>query len=716
MAASQEPAPIPVPVSNDFLGDDGQWSAMVVRVGSNSQYLSLLPNTASSETWVIGPGGCDGTSTCQDDRGGVFFARQSTTWADLGDYELDVDLDLGDTGYADYGLDTIALSDSVSLDDQVLGMINTTEYWLGQFGLGVHSTRFSGDTNHLALLSSLVENASLIPSHSYGYTAGAYYRLKNVPASLTLGGVDTNRFEPNSATFSLGPELQPIVAVNEISVRADPSPTSNSPKWSSNPLTLLDANSASLFTIDSSTPFLWLPQSACDEFAAALGLTYNETLDLYLFNTSFSSPATLKDWNMTFTISISDFPGSTSNRVDLTFPYTAFDLQLTFPFPNLDADFNSPPTNYFPLRPAVTSDQYTLGRAFLQETYLTVDYERNNFSLSQAKFALDALTNINLEPITRPPNSNWTGPVEPSSSGLGTGAKVGAAIAVVVIVSVVAALCYYLFFIRTQQPKKSHMNKSDDLNGQFKSEEASLSELPGDQNHRQRPFMELPASRRFPLEAEGDCTRWELPGSSSSLPVEMPAAEVPATFLSSSQPAQSQRGGHRYLIPDSVQHARSPSTQKAPLDVEPSFALQAPTSPRLPPYSPSSNGLISPNSSHPSNGEGLVLHTTTSSDRQVSPMECLAPVHSRAASREEDNSKSNSSVSPLDTARTSTWTGNNIAASLRQLQYQRPVASGHPSERTVEDLQVNNAGQQNSVQQQLERPARFSWEYGSVDS
>ncbi|CAD6591030.1 MAG: hypothetical protein ASARMPREDX12_004894 [Alectoria sarmentosa] len=41
---------------------------------------------------------------------------------------------------------------------------------------------------------------------------------------------------------------------------------------------------------------------------------------------------------------------------------------------------------YFPLRQAVNESQYTLGRAFLQEAYVIVDYERSNFSVSQCRF------------------------------------------------------------------------------------------------------------------------------------------------------------------------------------------------------------------------------------------------------------------------------------------------------------------------------------------
>ena len=173
-----DPAPIPVPAGTQWYGDDGNWSPVSIRVGSPPQWLSVYPNTAGQETWVIGPGGCDGTSTCQQDRGGLFSRGQSTTWTTLGTgyYELNFDAQLGDSGYAFYGLDNLDLSDQVSVPSQIVAILNTTEFWLGSLGLGIQSSRFEGTMNHLTFLSSLVETAGLVPSHSYGYTAGAYYR------------------------------------------------------------------------------------------------------------------------------------------------------------------------------------------------------------------------------------------------------------------------------------------------------------------------------------------------------------------------------------------------------------------------------------------------------------------------------------------------------------------------------------------------------------
>jgi hypothetical protein len=175
---ASDPAPIPVPVGTKWYGDDGNWSPVNIRVGSPPQWLSVYPNTAGQETWVIGPGGCDGTFTCEEARGGLFYKGQSSTWNTIGTgyYELGFDTQLGDTGYALYGLENVSLSDQVNVPSQIVAILNDTEFWLGSLGLGIQSSRFEGTMNHLTFLSSLVETEGLIPSHSYGYTAGAYYR------------------------------------------------------------------------------------------------------------------------------------------------------------------------------------------------------------------------------------------------------------------------------------------------------------------------------------------------------------------------------------------------------------------------------------------------------------------------------------------------------------------------------------------------------------
>lgn len=61
------------------------------------------------------------------------------------------------------------------MENAIIASINTTEYWLGEFGVGIVPGNFT-DVTSLSAISNLVEKVGVIPSHSYGFTAGAKYR------------------------------------------------------------------------------------------------------------------------------------------------------------------------------------------------------------------------------------------------------------------------------------------------------------------------------------------------------------------------------------------------------------------------------------------------------------------------------------------------------------------------------------------------------------
>lgn len=113
--------------------------------------------------------------TCRDKRGGIFYSNLSSSWESVGSYALGFDLRLGYSGNGDYGYEDIALTEDLVVPSQIVAVINSTDHWLGYMGLGIQETNFT-EVNKLSFIGSLVQNQSLIPSHSYGYTAGAYHR------------------------------------------------------------------------------------------------------------------------------------------------------------------------------------------------------------------------------------------------------------------------------------------------------------------------------------------------------------------------------------------------------------------------------------------------------------------------------------------------------------------------------------------------------------
>jgi hypothetical protein len=141
----------------------------------------------------VSPHGCDGSRYCElqwlykmlkhqlaykctDERGGLFDLNKSSTWQKEGTYLLGLDTQLGFNGSGDYGLDALSFGETgASVTSSIVASISTTEYLTGFFGLSIIPGNFS-DGQFKSPIGALVENESLIPSHSYGFTAGAIYR------------------------------------------------------------------------------------------------------------------------------------------------------------------------------------------------------------------------------------------------------------------------------------------------------------------------------------------------------------------------------------------------------------------------------------------------------------------------------------------------------------------------------------------------------------
>ncbi|RDL30347.1 Acid protease [Venustampulla echinocandica] len=493
--------------STNWFGDDGTWSAISIRVGTPPQWVDVMVNTVSSETWVVGPAGCvDNNALCISSRGEIFDMKKSSTWQDEGFFNLGIDSRFGGSAYANYGLDDLAFgSTGVVLPSAIIGSINATSFLLGMFGLGVVPGNFKNITS-LPAISGLVEKNGAIPSHSYGYTAGATYQQKGVPNSLTLGGFDANRFVPHNVSFNLNPSQNPQASISYISVVS----AGSSNNWTS-PVQLLSAADRVSAIIDSTTPYLWLPPSVCDRFAQTLGLSYNSSLELYTFDGNSSQHDVLQKSQLSFTFSLSDISAS-PEAVNITLPYAAFDLKLTFPFPALNTTYGAPDSskNYFPLKRAVNEAQYTIGRAFLQEAYLITDYERNKFSIHQAIHTTNPIGDTNIVAITRPSDSSFSSPKvdEKSSSKLATGAIVGIAIGSCAAIALATILAFYF---RHQKQAKAKAAAADDEKPEAPQPKSFL-----DRFRRRRPTPpanEVVGCTDYPTEVGADATheRFELP-------------------------------------------------------------------------------------------------------------------------------------------------------------------------------------------------------------
>ena len=361
--------PLSVPPSESFVGNDGPWSGFELRVGTPPQNVDVFVSTTGSETFVIVEGGCQPAdpTTCPSDRGGIFNVSASTTWDFKGNYTLSVDTNLGlnstyDTGA--YALDDIALgwqgSGLPTLHNQTIAGTTSTDFWIGLFGISPYPTNLSGfnaDDSYPTYLQSLRATGG-IPSLTWGYTGGAQYRLKQAPASLTLGGYDTSLFTSSNVSFDFGPDnnrdltlyVQSIVYTNSTHEDVSLLPPSNPGPF--------------LTFIDSSAPAIWLPLSACQAFETAFGLTWNSTYGYYFVDDTLHDTLTSSNPNVTFTLSNTMSNGPV---VNITLPYAAFDKTLGYGIGFINNLPSLQSQRYFPLQRAADSSQYTLGRTFLQE-------------------------------------------------------------------------------------------------------------------------------------------------------------------------------------------------------------------------------------------------------------------------------------------------------------------------------------------------------------
>lgn len=130
------------------------------------------------------PQGCNNqtdANNCTEARGGVFDVESSKTWTEKRIFELGAESNLGYTGNSDngeYGLDTVAIGvpgrGNVTVDQQLIAGIATKDFFLGNVGLADRQLAFADGTQGTGLMAQL-KSKNLIPSLSYGYTAGASY-------------------------------------------------------------------------------------------------------------------------------------------------------------------------------------------------------------------------------------------------------------------------------------------------------------------------------------------------------------------------------------------------------------------------------------------------------------------------------------------------------------------------------------------------------------
>lgn len=186
------PQPVSLVPSGEFDGNDGKWSTFYINVGGDGegrgQNFKVLISTSSPLTLVPQQAEwCD--QTCAENRGvGIFDSKQplgfesesSVGWKDSGIFTIPLpdwwsgNKNLSGTwGTTAVGLGE-ASKESKTLADQFAVEYTFNDFFMGSFGLAAGAIN-PGSGAKSPFITNF-EAFNQIPSISYGYTAGAYYR------------------------------------------------------------------------------------------------------------------------------------------------------------------------------------------------------------------------------------------------------------------------------------------------------------------------------------------------------------------------------------------------------------------------------------------------------------------------------------------------------------------------------------------------------------
>ena len=284
---------------------------------------------------------------------------------------------------------------------------------------------------------------------------------------MVLGGYDKKRFEPHDVEFTLTRDTAlPQAKVRGIEISA---PEGDRPKgWESDTRVLSRTNESFEAIIDSSTPYLWLPQSVCDNFVPALKLTWNKTLDAYEIDDD-QFEALKADDSFSFTFSLSSYdnnddfgrPLDAPGVVNITISAHAFAQALEYPYNDMAIQYKEGAQPYFPIKPA-SDDTFILGRTFLQEAYLLTKYDSTVFSVHQALFPDDRL-DTDIVAVEQPPNSAYPPPADTGSGGgLSKGETIGIVVGAVLGSAIALSIAFFVCWRRRKKARMAKMFTDED--------------------------------------------------------------------------------------------------------------------------------------------------------------------------------------------------------------------------------------------------------------
>lgn len=377
--------------SSTYFGYDGPWQAVKVQVGSPGVNVHLYPGSIGP-TQLIDPAVCNNIPekecpahnnlySMRDSRlSGNVPQNGRALQVETDDHEMKIKNDkqydtlkFFETDNSDFTAYNVSIVRATSWTVNFPGL--DVPPTLGTLSLGAPDDYeiyteglIGGRDQRVSIPLNDMEMRRSVLSRTWGYHVGSTH-LKQ-PASLVFGGYDRARLigEPASYSFADDSYMKASLSSLELKVTIGEPPLKDFDKNNA-----FESKGPWNMKIDPTLPYMYLPETVCEEMGKHLPLNFDENLGLYLWKTSDPAYSIV---NSSVALEFKFTPPSKKVNI-IRVPLRLLHLTLTSPLVEKD-------TPYFPCRPTKSRQDYALGRAFLQAAYIGMNWHEEIFWMGQA--------------------------------------------------------------------------------------------------------------------------------------------------------------------------------------------------------------------------------------------------------------------------------------------------------------------------------------------
>ncbi|KAH8168918.1 aspartic-type endopeptidase [Sarocladium implicatum] len=383
------------------VGSDGPWQALKIWVGDQDVEMPMWP-TASYRSQVITTS-ANGDYKLKDSKSAE-MQRAGDTSVD----RLNGQDDWLSASFLNGTAEGIFYFDMAGIDgfhvdylDDHLNMsmlaVNSWELTLpsgkqlnatvGNLGVGPRSdSETAADELPLGLLEQLKKNKD-IESNAFSLHIGSV-AMQQRP-SMILGGYEQNRALGKVGVFNTEYNFPRSLLIDvSLGVETGGSPFNKTGSmWQglggdaegAEMTETTGGRRGTAWTVPSAgSPYIYLPKGNCEAIAEQLPVSFDESLALYLWNTS--DPAYTRIVNSPAYLGFT-FADNEASNVTIKVPFKLLNLTIEYPL----IDLADGAVSYFPCQPRDSEDGvWQLGRAFLQAAFLGMDYDAQKMYLAQA--------------------------------------------------------------------------------------------------------------------------------------------------------------------------------------------------------------------------------------------------------------------------------------------------------------------------------------------